>query len=239
VFCPHCGARQSGSARFCERCGKPLEPEVSPAAAKPAPPPPAPEPRATPPPPPAPPPAAAPPPASPPPARDGIDRRWLFGGLAVLVVAVAVVGLAVAGVFSSGEPSRTAARRVAAPAPTSTATVVATPATATATAAPTTTAAPTPAAVRATVKRTCGRNGAGDCHLSVRAQPSSAAHELARLNEGAALRLTCQVRGESVHSSVLGASSTVWSKTTSGGYVASVYLAGPRLNPRRITLRRC
>jgi hypothetical protein len=93
--------------------------------------------------------------------------------------------------------------------------------------------------VRATVKRTCGLNGAGDCHLSVRSRPSSSGRELARLNEGDALRLACQVNGESVHSSVLGASSTVWSRTASGGYVANVYVAGPSLDPLRITLRRC
>jgi hypothetical protein len=129
------------------------------------------------------------------------------------------------------------ARRVAAPAPTLT-TATPTP-TATATATATPTARATPAAVKATVKRTCGRNGAGDCHLSVRAQPTSSARELDRLNEGDALRLSCQLHGEAVHSSVLGASSTVWSKTASGGYVANVYVAGKGLDPRRITLRRC
>ena len=99
---------------------------------------------------------------------------------------------------------------------------------------------PTPAAVRAVVRRTCGRNGVGgDCHLSVRAEPRSGSAELDRLAEGDSLRLECQVRGESVHSSVLGASSTVWSRTTSGGYVSNVYVSGSTITPRRITLPRC
>ena len=73
----------------------------------------------------------------------------------------------------------------------------------------------------------------------MRAQPDASARELRRLKEGDTLRLSCQTRGESVHSSVLGASSTVWSRTTSGGYVANVYVSGSGLDPRRITLPRC
>ena len=73
----------------------------------------------------------------------------------------------------------------------------------------------------------------------MRAQPSTAAAELERLDEGDSLQLACQVHGDRVYSSALGDSSTVWSKTTRGGYVANVYVDGPRLSPRRITLERC
>jgi hypothetical protein len=97
-----------------------------------------------------------------------------------------------------------------------------------------------PRSVRASVSRTCGRGGVGgDCHLSVRAQPASDAAELQRLDEGDPLRLSCQMRGERVHSSALGASSTVWSRTTHGGYVSNVYVTGLRLKARTITLRQC
>jgi hypothetical protein len=178
----------------------------------------------------------------PPPARhEGLDRRWLGAGIAALLVAaVVVVVLLVTGVFGSGKKAQPVARRVAAPtaaAPTATSTPV--PATATPTRTRTPTATAAARAVAATVKRTCGVNGSGDCRLSVRAQPNASSAELRRLKEGDTLKLACQTRGESVHSSVLGASSTVWSKTTRGGYVANVYVSGSGLDPRRITLARC
>jgi hypothetical protein len=156
--------------------------------------------------------------------------------LAGIVAVVAV--LIVSGVLDSGGSEKTAARPTASPAsaPPDTPTPAAT-ATATVTATGTA-SAPQPA--RARVQGTCGRNGVGgDCHLSVREQPASSAQELERLDEGDPLRLSCQVRGERVYSSALGSSSTVWSRTTSDGYVANVYVAGPRLSPRQITLPRC
>jgi predicted nucleic acid-binding Zn ribbon protein len=93
---------------------------------------------------------------------------------------------------------------------------------------------------RAVVARTCGKDGVGgDCHLSERTSPSPDATELRRLDEGDALRLSCQVLGEPVRSSALGATSTVWSRTTRGGYVSNAYVTGPSLKSRAITLRRC
>jgi hypothetical protein len=73
----------------------------------------------------------------------------------------------------------------------------------------------------------------------VRAEPSSGANELDRLAEGDSLRLACQVRGESMYSSVLGESSTVWSRTTHGGYDSDAYVSASTLSPHRITLPRC
>ena len=185
-------------------------------------------------------PAVAEPAAWPPPPvrHEGLDRRWLGAGIAAALVVAVVVVLLVTGVFGSGKKAQPVARRAAAPtaaAPTATSTPA--PATATPTRTPTATAAAR--AVAATVKRTCGVNGSGDCRLSVRAQPDASSAELRRLKEGDTLKLSCQTHGESVHSSVLGASSTVWSKTTQGGYVANVYVSGSGLDPRRITLPRC
>jgi hypothetical protein len=237
VFCPRCGTPHEPDAAFCERCGERLagEQAATPdAAPSPIPPPPA---AGT----SSPPPFAAPPPAG----GDASGRRtWLLaGGVVVVLVAVAAI-LALTGVFSGDDEhaSSVLARTLTRPAP---AAVPTTPAVTTETvpdAAPaTTTLKPAvPRAVSATVARTCGRDGVGgDCHLSVRTQPASGATELDRLDEGDTLRLSCQVRGESVRSSALGASSTVWSRTTSGGYVSNVYVKGPRLKSQTITLRRC
>jgi hypothetical protein len=164
--------------------------------------------------------------------RGGVDRR-LIGGAVVLLVVVAVVAvLIVSGVFATGDSDETAARPTASPA-----------ADASETPSPAATAAATaakPQPARAKVQGTCGRNGVGgDCHLSVREEPSTSARELERLDEGDPLRLSCQVRGDRVYSSALGGSSSVWSRTAGDGYVANVYVAGPRLSPRRITLPRC
>jgi hypothetical protein len=224
MFCTRCGAEQPESARFCERCGHRLELDdptsVAAAAADPAPPSPSPSPK-----------------------RSKPDRRLIGAAVALTLVAAVAAVLALTGAFGSGEgadrvaaPAATTAPP-AAPATTTTQAPETTPETAT-----TDTGAATPPAqpARATVKRTCGRNGVGgDCHLSVRARPSTAAREVKRLDEGDALRLSCQVRGDSVFSSALGGSSTVWSKTTDGGYVSNAYVAGPRLSARRVTLRSC
>lgn len=249
MFCPRCGAAQPESAQFCGRCGQTLARRPAPpqAASAAAPPPPAPVAAA-----PAEPPTAelggapAEPAEWPPPPvlHEGLDRRWVGAGIAAALVVGIVVVLLVAGVFSSDKQPQPAAQRAAAAAPTlvapaatSTPTPATLSATQTATAAATATA--TAQVVSATVKRTCGVNGSGDCHLSVRAQPNASAAELRRLKEGDTLKLSCQTTGESVHSSALGASSTVWSKTTRGGYVANVYVSGPGLDPQRITLTRC
>jgi hypothetical protein len=143
--------------------------------------------------------------------------------------------LVVGGAFDD-DGERTAARPISSPAAP---TLTPSPSPTVASPDPETTAEPVRPA-RATVQGTCGRGGVGgDCVLSVRAQPSASAAELNRLSEGDSLTLTCQVRGERVYSSALGASSTVWSRTMPRGYVANVYVDGPRLSARRITLPRC
>jgi hypothetical protein len=214
MFCPRCGAEHSESARFCERCGQSLDRDDATTI------------------------AAAPVPRR----RPTRDPRLIVAAAAAAVATLAVAAVALTGVVGSGDD----AKRVAASATTSV------PSTGVTTAAPTTQApdttpdtetnaeAPAAQPARATVKRTCGRNGVGgDCHLSVRASPSASARELKRLDEGDSLRLSCQVRGDRVFSSALGAASTVWSRTTDGGYVSNAYVAGPRVSARRMTLPRC
>jgi hypothetical protein len=221
MFCTRCGAEQPGSARFCERCGHRLELDDPTAVAV----------------------AAADPSPPPAPKRAKPDRRLIGAAVALALVAAVAAVLALTGAFGSGDGADRAAAPAtttappAAPATTTTPAAQTTPETAT-TDAGAATARAQPA--RATVKRTCGRNGVGgDCHLSVRARPSTTAREVKRLDEGDPLRLSCQVRGDSVFSSALGGSSTVWSKTTDGGYVSNAYVAGPRLSARRVTLRAC
>jgi hypothetical protein len=220
VFCSRCGAEQTESARFCERCGHRLEfddPGAATDSAAPA-----------------------------PPERAKPDPRLIGGAVALTLVVAAGAVLVLTGTFSSSDGTDTAA----APVSTATRSTTATPAPpAITTQAPDTSpdaATDTDAATQrvqpagATVKRTCGRNGVGgDCHLSIRAQPATGAREVKRLDEGDSLRLSCQVHGARVFSSALGDSSTVWSKTTDGGYVSNAYVAGPRLSARRITLREC
>jgi hypothetical protein len=209
VFCSRCGARLPESARFCERCGHAVEADVPSSVTATA-------------------------------ARQGrrsVDRTLVAGAAALVVVAAVAAVLLITGAFDSDNGDRSAAGPITSATPSATITpsptVAETPEPDTAAATPTKPA-------RATVQGTCGRGGAGgDCMLSVRAQPSSASTELSRLSEGDSLRVTCQVHGDQVHSSALGDSSTVWSKTTRGGYVANVYLAGPRLRPGEITLERC
>ena len=220
MFCPRCGTEQPESARFCERCGHRLESDDPRDAADSA--------------------------ALPSPERARPDPRLIGGAVALTLVVAAAAVLVLTGAFGSSDGSDTAAPSASTAAPSTTATS-APPATTTQAAgtspeAATDTDAATPTAqpARATVKRTCGRNGVGgDCRLSVRAHPSTAAPEVKRLDEGDSLRLSCQVHGDRVFSSALGGSSRVWSKTTDGGYVSNAYVAGPRLSARRITLREC
>jgi hypothetical protein len=223
VFCPRCGAPHEVDAAFCERCGERL---ASDGAAAPAPPPA----------------LAIPAPSGG--DRGGPRRAQLITGAVVAALAAVALVLVLTGAFA-GHPE--AGFQDVARAPTAApATVPTVPATIAPDPTPTTETAPAPPkpaaprSVRATVARTCGRNGVGgDCQLSVRARPAAGAAELRRLDEGDALRLSCQVRGDAVHSSALGASTTVWSRTTSGGYVSNAYVTGPRIKAQAITLRRC
>lgn len=214
MFCPRCGAPTDPAAAFCERCGERLAPAPTAAADSTS--------------------AAA--------ASSRVPRGLLVGGAVVLVAGAVALVLALTGAFGGGaEP---VAGRVTVRAP---ATVAAAPPPAATVQTPTTATEPPPSPApetvrpaRAVVARTCGKDGVGgDCRLSVRASPSPDAAELRRLEEGDAVRLSCQVRGAPVHSSALGATSTVWSRTTRGGYVSNVYIMGPSLKSRAITLRRC
>ena len=143
---------------------------------------------------------------------------------------------------STPATTRRAPTTTAAAAPTTTAPATTAPATAAptttapTTTAPTTTTTPT---VVATVRRTCGASGAGDCFLTRRAAPSTTRAELGRHNEGTTIQIMCQTTGTAVSSSVLGASSDIWAGVVGGGFVANIYLDGPGLDPFAITLPRC
>jgi hypothetical protein len=93
--------------------------------------------------------------------------------------------------------------------------------------------------VEAQVTRTCGASGNGDCYLSLRAAPRSTSRELGRRDEGSGIVVVCQVQGQAVTSSALGATSDLWSRTEDGAYVASAYLQAPGLDPFRQTLPPC
>jgi hypothetical protein len=96
-----------------------------------------------------------------------------------------------------------------------------------------------PRGVLATVTRTCGSSGAGDCFLSLRTQPNSTSPEIGRVYEGHTIRVVCQIHGENAHSSALGASTPIWSRDAEGDYMSNAYLTGGGLNPYRITLPAC
>ncbi|WP_445148873.1 zinc ribbon domain-containing protein [Baekduia sp. Peel2402] len=215
MFCPHCGAKTEPDAAFCEACGTRLTEGTAPAA--------------------------------PPTPPSGSPSGLLVGGGVLLVAAVVVGVLALTGVIGGhaevarvelpARPTVTAPPPMPAPATVET---VPEPETTTETEPEPDAEPEEPRSVAATVARTCGRGGVGgDCHLSVRASPSSDSAELRRLDEGDALRLSCQLRGDPVRSSALGVTSSVWSRTTQGGYVTNVYVKGPGLKSRSITLRRC
>jgi zinc-ribbon domain len=216
MFCPRCGAKTEPGAAFCEACGERLM------AATPA-----------------------PAPAALPAAPSGPPRPLLVGGGIVLLAAVVVGVLALTGVLGGADQAAKVARPQVATVPTP----PSTPGGVTVETAPETVPEPEPEvgaepeasrAIDATVARTCGRGGVGgDCHLTVRASPSPDSAELRRLDEGDALRLSCQVRGEPVTSSALGGTSTIWSRTTQGGYVSNVYVKARGLKSHSITLRRC
>ena len=88
------------------------------------------------------------------------------------------------------------------------------------------TSSPSRAEVTATVARTCGADGNDDCFLTLRAGPDSSTASLLRYDEGETVQVLCQVYGDRAHSSVMDGTSSVWAKTTDGGYVAAIYLDG-------------
>jgi hypothetical protein len=98
----------------------------------------------------------------------------------------------------------------------------------------TTTPAAGPAPVLGTVARTCGSTGHGDCFVSLRSAPNGSSPEVGRLNEGAPVLVVCQVTGEPVTSSVLGRTSTAWSRTLDGKYVSSIYVDAIGFDPLSI-----
>jgi hypothetical protein len=172
----------------------------------------------------------------------------LLGTVAVLaVVVVALVAVMIGQLTQPDDESGVGARDaqsvaegdvddVASPA-------VESPSTSASTAAPTTTptapstavTAPPPTFVSARVARTCGRNGRGDCFLSVRSGPTSSSAEMYRLDEGTSVSVQCQVDGESVTSSVLGSPTTVWARGTDGNYMSAAFLEGTGFNPFAVT----
>jgi hypothetical protein len=175
---------------------------------------------------------AAPAPAAPPaPARRGGSRPLLFGLLATVAVAgIVVATLAASGTFSksadrdSGPSSPPPPSRPATPPPPP----------------PPPSGPDHTGGVLASVGGTCGKNGTGgDCFLSLRSGPSSKTAEKGRLDNGAQVRVICQLHGESAHSSALGGSSDVWARTKDGLYVANAYLRGDGLDPYSITLPAC
>lgn len=93
------------------------------------------------------------------------------------------------------------------------------------TAAPPPPPAPTPR--YATVVRSCGSTGRGDCFVSVRSGPTSSTTELTRLYEGSSIQVVCTVQGSSAKSSILGRSTNVWAKDTLGRYISMAFLDVP------------
>ena len=92
---------------------------------------------------------------------------------------------------------------------------------------PPTTVPPTTVKVfSVTVARTCGASGKGDCFLTERTQATGTSTAVKQWPEKSTLTVVCQVQGQSVSSTVLNRSSTVWSRTTTGGYVANIFLDG-------------
>jgi hypothetical protein len=193
-----------------------------------APPPPAPPTQAAP---PLPPPQPVPPPPEPLPPPVG--GRWLVPVLVViaLVAAVTVGVLAASRLGDGDDPATTTATDppISDPTTASTPTEPTDPTTPTSdpttpttppTSQPTSTG-PTPIATR--VEYTCGN---GDCFVSERAGPRADAGEVGSYDEGDTVRVLCQVVGQEISSSLLGRSSRVWARTTNGGFVAAIFLAG-------------
>ena len=100
----------------------------------------------------------------------------------------------------------------------------------------TTAVAPISNRIESTVVRTCGSSGNGDCFLSVRAGPSSNSAELERLSEGETTTVDCQVTGEAVTSSILGAPTDVWVRSSSGGFMSAAFIDAGQLDPFEVTI---
>ena len=75
--------------------------------------------------------------------------------------------------------------------------------------------------------------------MTVREAPTAASGAIVRLNEGEPVQVDCQTTGQSVNSSVLGRSSTVWVRLTGGGFAAAVFIEAPELDPFSINFRAC
>jgi hypothetical protein len=189
----------------------------------------------------APPPAAAPPsrpaPAAPAPAGNRRNQIVLAVCAVVVLAATATVAAVIAG---RGKDAPSAQQPP----------VTGTPSSGTATAAPGSGTVPavdggTPPAqtesrgILATVARTCGADGTSDCFVSLRIAPTGGSRKRRQLDEGAKVRVVCQLHGENAHSSVLRGSSDVWARTPGGSYLANVYLDAKGLDPFRITLPVC
>lgn len=112
-----------------------------------------------------------------------------------------------------------------------TSTVTSVPATTTATTVPLPLEASTapvtthrPVTVR--VSRTRGADGRGDGFLTERSAPTGNSAGLHRWTEGSTLTIVCQINGSEAKSSVWQRSSPIWSRTSTGGYVANIFLDG-------------
>lgn len=174
-------------------------------------------------------------PAPPPPRRRG--TAWLVVGIVGLAVAL-IAGVVVVVMFMNSGKGGT--EPVVQPAPTVTHTYEPPPQPQTEptfeasdsapipSPTPTSTPSeePTQQPIRVRVEYTCGKDGNGDCFVAERTQPSGSGALIRRWDNGQSLEIVCQVRGASVRSSALNASSDVWSRTTTGGYVATIYLGG-------------
>ena len=94
---------------------------------------------------------------------------------------------------------------------------------------------PPPVSRLATVNRTCGAEGTGDCFVALRREPTTAAAKLGELTEGTTVDVVCQEWGEDVYSSVLDTTSSVWVRSTDGAYMAGIFLDVPGWSLDRLT----
>jgi hypothetical protein len=207
--CPRCGAASGKGQRFCRQCGGPLGSAEATIVT------PATNARAE---------ATAP-------GRDPKSSKVWWIVLAVAVgFALASVAVLVVVLVGSRSDSDAGTSEVTVPRTANTAPVEPTTPSTVAPVVPTTTAVP------GHVARTCGRSGDGDCFLTVRVAPSTSSSGLQRLDEGDPIDVVCQVTGEPVRSSSLGQSSSAWSRTTAGTYVASVFVDAAGFDPLRVSV---
>jgi uncharacterized protein YraI len=85
------------------------------------------------------------------------------------------------------------------------------------------------------VARSCGASGNDDCFVSIRTGPDSGNPEVRKATEGSLVAVVCQVSGESVRSSVLGYSTSVWLRDASGNYLSAAFVDVPGWSIRSIT----